>query len=138
MKKIYIITNTVTGRRYVGRTKDVSVRFDQHLRRLRGGYHHNSMMQMDFNLYGAGSFEIEYYCDGDSKLETQLARQMEYNVIGKSLSDSTKSKMAAARMGKPSARKGRKNSKEMNEKISKSLIGNQRARKNKLNYINED
>ena len=134
-KNLYLIINTITGRRYIGRSLDVERRYNQHIRGLRGGYHHNNLMQIDFDLYGETSFNIDIIGYGDSKDEADLIKKIgDYNVIGKPVSESTKIKMSNARIGKTSVRKGIKNSIEHNEKISRSLVGNQRARKNNNTY----
>ena len=51
-KTIYCIRNRVTGRVYVGMTKNPTRRFEQHLSALRGGRHKNELMQEDFCKYG--------------------------------------------------------------------------------------
>lgn len=136
MKKIYIITNIISGLRYVGLSKDPIGRYDIHMRSLRGGYHHNSIMQNEFSKYGENSFTMEILGDGTSLDESMLIKEIgDCNVIGKSPSDETRLKMSLARIGKPSVRKGAKNSAEMNEKIRASLIGNTRAKGKKHKVV---
>jgi len=54
---IYAIRNTVTSRRYVGSSKDIELRWKQHLRKLRGGKHANPILQNAWNKYGEQAFE---------------------------------------------------------------------------------
>lgn len=49
---VYAIQHNVTGRIYVGISKDLTSRINTHLSALRGGYHTNAMMQADFNEFG--------------------------------------------------------------------------------------
>lgn len=60
---IYSFTNTVTGRAYIGRGKDLSNRRSHHYCQLRHGRHANPLLQADYDKYGADAFEftvIEY------------------------------------------------------------------------------
>lgn len=58
-KTVYVITNTVTGRKYVGSTsRKPKYRFENHLNCLRGNRHSNVELQKDFNKYGEECFEF--------------------------------------------------------------------------------
>lgn len=69
---IYLITNRITGRRYVGQTKrPLKVRLGGHLRDLTSGHHHNKYLQADWHVYGESAFRwsiLEIVPLGDSKL----------------------------------------------------------------------
>ena len=56
---IYLIICTSNGARYVGSSKDVSVRKHTHWYSLRTGKSHNVHMQNAWNKYGASSFAFE-------------------------------------------------------------------------------
>lgn len=59
---VYVLTQTNTGKKYVGRTANPTKRKENHLRALRGGYHNNKEMQEDFNKYhGEYRFEVIGY-----------------------------------------------------------------------------
>lgn len=47
MSGIYCITNTVTGKCYVGQSKNVYERVQVHFRALRHGIHENRLMQKE-------------------------------------------------------------------------------------------
>ena len=55
---IYKITNKVSGKIYIGQSKDIEVRIDQHLSALRRNKHENKDMQRDYNLFSS-AFEFE-------------------------------------------------------------------------------
>jgi group I intron endonuclease len=55
---IYLITNTVTGDRYVGQSRDIENRWKVHQHRLRGSKHHNRLLQRDWQRYGMEVFEL--------------------------------------------------------------------------------
>jgi len=56
MQGIYEISNTVTGRRYVGRAQNATLRWVEHTRALERGAHINQRIQEDWNAHGATSF----------------------------------------------------------------------------------
>lgn len=55
---IYKIENLITGRIYIGKSKNISKRFKQHQQSLKGGYHKNKELQNDYNLYGENNFKF--------------------------------------------------------------------------------
>lgn len=54
---IYIITNKRTKKSYVGQSGNVYRRRKQHFSALKSGKHENWLLQFEFNMYGARSFE---------------------------------------------------------------------------------
>lgn len=46
---IYCITNTKTGKKYIGQTNDLAKRRTQHMSALRNHVHDNRLMQADWN-----------------------------------------------------------------------------------------
>lgn len=59
MFHVYMITNTITGRTYVGRSSNVRWRLKHHLDSLKGGYHYKTLMQEDSYTFGYESFECK-------------------------------------------------------------------------------
>lgn len=55
---VYTITNSVTGKVYVGSAQKFNVRWATHLRRLRKGTHHSWKLQRDFDLFGEAAFNF--------------------------------------------------------------------------------
>ena len=55
---IYVITNMVSGKVYIGSTTDVRIRRKQHIWALRKGNHDNSHLQRSWNKYGEDTFEF--------------------------------------------------------------------------------
>lgn len=70
---VYAICNTVTDRAYVGSGKDIHNRRSSHFWQLRNHRHKNHLMQADFDLYGADSFEFTVL----DTLPVPAARQIE-------------------------------------------------------------
>lgn len=69
---VYCIENTVSGKKYIGQTKDFQKRKLSHLSALRNGRSHNRHLQFAFDKYGESSFlfySIEDYevCDLDNR-----------------------------------------------------------------------
>lgn len=56
---IYKITNTQTGKVYIGSSIEMSSRFKQHYENLKMGKHHNEKLQNDYNIYGESYFKFE-------------------------------------------------------------------------------
>lgn len=55
---IYKITNNVTGKFYIGSSKHVEQRFDEHKRALTRKSHDNPILQNAWNFYGKEKFEF--------------------------------------------------------------------------------
>ncbi len=64
---IYIIENTVNGKKYVGQAVNIDIRWKRHQCELKGGYHYNSHLQASWNKYGEESFifQVLEYCSVD-------------------------------------------------------------------------
>jgi group I intron endonuclease len=56
---IYAIRNTKTNERYIGSTKNLKARNQQHFAELRRDYHSNRYLQRAFDKYGERSFVVE-------------------------------------------------------------------------------
>lgn len=56
---IYAITNIQTQEQYIGSTKDISLRLNQHKAALRRGNHHAKHLQQAWDHYGEDAFRFE-------------------------------------------------------------------------------
>lgn len=72
---IYTITNTATGRIYIGETLQYDTRKQQHISRLRGGYHGNKYLQEDYFKYGEESFEFSILREVEKNKSTLLLEE---------------------------------------------------------------
>ena len=54
---IYEIRNSINNKVYIGETTRGKIRWREHLKNLRGGYHENYKLQHDFNEHGEDAFE---------------------------------------------------------------------------------
>lgn len=131
---IYKITNTITGKIYIGSSINVEYRIKQHFKCLRGNYHRNNHLQFSFNKYGENAFiwEVVCQCNKDYLLENEtnyilkykaFDRNVGYNILinaehsrlGVKHSQETKNKISEKQ-------KGKKLTKEHSDKIVKNLI----------------
>lgn len=120
MQGIYKIINKVDGKYYVGSSGSIKDRCDGHKRELEKGTHINARLQHAWNKYGGESFSfkcIEEALGGreallaceQGYLDDGFARGRLYNINGE------------ARC--PPSWKGKKHTKEHNERISKAISG---------------
>jgi hypothetical protein len=70
-QSIYVITNTVNNKKYVG-CGNRNVRHKSHLSNLRSHRHSNKPLQEDFDRYGENAFVFEYLREGDFDDERAL------------------------------------------------------------------
>ena len=137
---IYVITNTINGKRYIGSTSDLKKRRREHWNALAGGYHQNRHLQRSANRHGLGAFQFEILeeanpADLKSREQFYLDRlNPEYNMcpasdsmLGSRRSDETKARMSESAKrsswirGLPShlhPMYGRKHSNETRQKMS--------------------
>ena len=69
---VYEIINTINNKLYVGQTTRGEMRWEDHLKGLRGGYHGNPNLQEDFNQYGEDAFEWRTIKEFETKDEQLL------------------------------------------------------------------
>lgn len=115
---IYIITNYINGKVYIGSTINFSQRWGRHRHSLRGKTHENSHLQRAWNKYGGSCFAfdiLEYLNDPDELVKAEqfwldIYRQEDiefYNMgkcaynarRGRCHSEETKRKMSEAQKG---------------------------------------
>lgn len=75
---IYLISNTVTGRVYVGSSRNISRRFGEHRTRLTRGVHINSKLQASWNKHGNAAFEFSIIA---SALDVDHIEELEQHFI---------------------------------------------------------
>lgn len=59
MRGIYVITNKVNNKVYIGQSENIELRFNQHLTMLKGNRHTNKHMQNAYNKYGEENFGFD-------------------------------------------------------------------------------
>ncbi|UKJ82891.1 GIY-YIG nuclease family protein [Priestia megaterium] len=74
---IYCIRNIVSGKIYIGQSKSIKERKNEHLKKLRKRIHHNSYLQRAFDKYGEDLFQftILTYCE-----ENELNKEESYYI----------------------------------------------------------
>jgi len=110
---IYLITNSVTGSQYVGKSVNIHRRVLQHFCQLNSGNHYNTYLQRAWDKYGNGAFDVSVLelCD-KSELDNKEVMYIEkydtyhngYNLTlvgdgghGVIVSDETRQKLRLAR-----------------------------------------
>lgn len=116
---IYIITNTESGKVYVGSSVDLRRRQAQHRSRLQRGKHDNSHLQRAWDKYGAGAFRFMVceYVEGKGQLMAREQYWLDFHrlltevynhglvarhpMLGYKHTDETRAKMSAPRKPRP-------------------------------------
>jgi group I intron endonuclease len=115
---IYIITNTLNNKVYIGQSTNINKRITEHTRKLASGNHENSCLQNAYNKYGKNTITINplIYCSINDldfyeirliSLYKSTNRDYGYNFesggsLNKVLSEETKKKISSSLTGKPS------------------------------------
>lgn len=55
---VYAVVNKLTGKAYVGQSRDIGHRWGDHIKDLNLGIHHNRSFQDDWTKYGEDNFAI--------------------------------------------------------------------------------
>lgn len=130
---VYLITNKVNGKVYVGSSKDVARRIKRHKYLLTNGRHDNEHLLNAWNNYGEENFKFEVleHCPEDARIEREDAYMKQYNSLDREfgynkelasltvLSEATKKKLSKAHMGKKLSKEHLENLR----KIAKERIG---------------
>jgi group I intron endonuclease len=114
---VYVIKCKINDRFYVGVSKDIKARWNEHKSDLKNNKHHSIKLQRSYNKYGAEAFEYSViYEASDYEAAVNLEMAMIKSFYGKMLLNSSASSKGFY--------KGYKHSQEVKNKISKALIGN--------------
>ena len=110
---IYLIACVISGKAYIGSTQNIQARWSNHLSLLRRGKHHSIHLQRAWDKYGDANFSfiILELAPVSALLEREQAWMDSispaYNIArvagrqtGVKLSEETRQKMSAARIGK--------------------------------------
>lgn len=141
---IYKIRNIVNNKIYIGSSSNLPLRKRQHFYKLSKNKHCNPHLQSSYNNYGKNnfSFEIIEYLEHSSSLiqrEQYWINELfpEYNIcltagntLGMKFSEKSKQKMRKFHRNKTLT-------KEHKQNISKSLIGNKRAKGSGYKQVNQ-
>lgn len=139
---VYKITCTSNGRIYIGASRNMLKRWKQHRNDLNSRTHHNRHLQRAWDKYGVNAFVFEtlelcelavlkdreqFYLDTLKpyrKHGFNIAKLSRTSMGFRPISKKTRSKMSAAKKGKPSPNLGKKFSPEHCANIGKTKIGN--------------
>ena len=81
---IYKITNLLNGKVYIGQSKNIYLRKQQHFVALRRGYHENKLMQADWNRNSRGfRFDVVELCPLDKLNDREQYWIQHYDSIEK-------------------------------------------------------
>jgi len=111
---IYQIRNTLNGRKYIGSAVNILRRFNEHKKHLRTGHHDNIHLQRAWDKYGEMAFVFEIIefvenkqllCEREQHwIDVTVDRYnidlLAYSKLGTKMSEESKRKMSAARMGR--------------------------------------
>jgi len=141
---IYCIKNVINNKVYIGKSKNISERWEKHLYALKSNTHPNSHLQSSFNKYGEVNFSF-LILDSFEEIEEITLNELEIKLIkeykshidlygynktfggeGASHIDDVKQKIS-------NSLKGKKFNEERKEKIRKANIGKKRTEEWKKN-----
>ena len=131
---IYEIINLINGKRYIGSAVDLKKRKREHFRGLHQGDHYNRHLQRAWNKYGSDTFIFEplMYCLPEYLIFCEQYYldewKPEYNECRVAGSPLGYKHTQEQRANNSVAQKGKKLTPEHKAKISKALMGNQRAK----------
>ena len=143
---IYIITNIINNKKYVGSSKNMDQRKRSHFYKLRHNKHENDYLQKSFNKHGEKNFRFttECFCEEKTLIIKEKEYMKLYNVLdrnfGYNISPEPKNKIVSLETRKKlnilaknrteehqkklsESRKGWNPSKEVRKKMSLSHIG---------------
>lgn len=140
---VYLITNRLNGKVYIGSSYILGIRITQHKVALRANRHKNKHLQAAWNKYGetAFAFKVIEYCSSTKCLQREqfylvkyqaYNREYGYNIVekagttkGRKLSEETKQKLRVINTGK----------KLTSESIEKCRLAATGVKKSKANRL---
>lgn len=154
---IYQIVNKLNGKRYVGSSVNVEVRWQTHRRELRKGTHHAQHLQRSWNKHGEESFNLEVILECDPEMliqeeQKELDSGFDYNSsptagspLGFKFSDESRERVRQNRLDRYAAdpegfsammssiSKGKPKPESWKEKMSERLSGVEKTDSHKEN-----
>ena len=136
---IYKINNSANGKFYIGSSKDIVGRWNNHTKNLRMNKHHSSYLQNAWNKYGADCFSWSLIEECELDRDVLIAREQYYmdllrphynmapiagSTLGHKASDSARANMSAA--AKIRKKRG-PCSEETKRKIAATKLGKRRS-----------
>ena len=145
---VYKITNVKNGKFYIGSSKDIEFRWNEHKKHLNGGYHINNKLQNAWNFYGKESFEFsiieitnendllvreQFYLDMFKPHMTEIGYNINptsnggdtltHNPKGQMLIEEWRKKYSVLHKGKGNPMHGKKHSDEAKERQRERAVG---------------
>lgn len=77
---VYAIICEPTGERYIGASWSPHSRWKEHLKHLRGNWHHSKLLQQRFNQFGEHSLRFEILSD-DGEEQRHMAEGAQLNIV---------------------------------------------------------
>jgi group I intron endonuclease len=120
---VYEIINKVNGKKYVGSTVNLRVRWNKHKRLLKKGKHHNAHLQNAWDKYGKKNFRFNVlaYLEDEELIRVEnlllASEKYEYNIAIDAKAPNR------GCFGEANPMYGKKHSKETLEKISDAVSG---------------
>jgi len=141
---VYEIKNKLNGKAYLGSSGNIERRWRAHRQMLCDGCHPNAHLQAAWKLYGEHAFAFTVLQEVESDalvsteqahLDTYLAQDSCYNMAtiagpggrGRPVSEETRRKLSAAKMGELHPMWGKQHTEESKRKIRAAMMGNQYA-----------
>ena len=148
MVGIYSIKNTINGKLYIGKSRNVNIRIEVHKKKLRKNKHVNKHLQHSWNKYGEENFDIDiiekfsieelnlnecYYIKNFGAINENKGYNLTYGGDGGIFSPETIKKMSEAQKGEKSFWYGKKHNQATIEKIRKAHLGKKMSKEAREN-----